>query len=119
MPRRGLCLDDEIYGSADIRRRFRVDDETVRSGIQERLEQPLGPLDHEVNRDGHLDDGSHACDEVRSEGDVRHEVAIHHVGVDHPSAGLDRTLRLRRGATQVTPQDRGRDLHRGASADTV
>ena len=90
----------------DVRRRLDVDGDAVGAGLDELGDLTLGALDHQV----HVDDrpgGVHLVgerlDDVRAERDRRHEVAVHHVDVDHPRAGGEHLADLRARASQDRP----------------
>ena len=99
----------------DVRCRLHVDRDAVGARLDEVLHLALGPLDHQV----HVDDRAGGVDllrerlhGVRAEGDRRHEVAVHHIDVNHACPGSEHLRHLRAEPREVRRQDRGRDLMR-------
>ena len=99
----------------DMRGRLDVDRDAVGAGRDEVRHLPLGPLDHQVHVDdraGRMDLVGERRDDVRAERDRRHEVAVHHINVDHARAGREHLADLRAQPREVGRQDRRRDLAR-------
>ncbi len=93
-----------------VRRGLPVHDQRVGSRGGELVDAPLRALDHEVNVEDSaavVDEVSEGIDDQRSDRDRRHEVAVHHVHVDHASAGIHHLLDLLAEAGEVGGQDRG------------
>ena len=93
-----------------VRRGLPVHDQRVRTGGREVLDAPLGALDHEVHVEHALAivyKVAESVDDQRSDRDRRHEVAVHHVHVDHAGAGVHHLLDLRAEAGEVGGEDRG------------
>jgi len=87
-----------------------VHGEVVRAGLRERLDEVLGPDDHEVRverKPRHLSD---RCDEGGSHREVRDEVAVHHVDVEQVCPGRLGRADLITEAVESRAQDRRRDL---------
>ncbi len=94
-----------------VRSGLPVHGDRVRAGVGEVLDVALGALDHQV----HVEHPAASCTCSRSaftisgpDRDRRHEVAVHHVHVDHPRAGVHHLLRpARRGARSRRPGSTG------------
>ena len=74
------------------------------------MEQLVGVGDHQVRLEHHVDVLAARGDDVRAEGEVRNEVAVHHVPLDAIDAGLLEGLALLAQAGEVCWQDRWNDL---------
>jgi hypothetical protein len=93
-----------------VRRGLPVHDQGVGAHSGELLDAALGALDHEV----HVEHAAAVVDELaqgvhdqRPDRDRRHEVAVHHVHVDHARARVHHLLHLPAEASEVGGQDRG------------
>ena len=76
------------------------------------LDLRLRPLDHQVavdDRAGVMDLVGDRGDDQRADRDRRHEVAVHDVDVDDPSAGGEHLVDLLAEPGEVGGEDRGRD----------
>ena len=103
----------------DVGRRLPVHDQRVGAGGGELLDAPLGALDHQVHVEhapALVDVVAQRVDDQGADRDRRHEVAVHHVHVDHARAGVHHQLDLLAEAGEVGGEDRGRDAQRPAAA---
>ncbi len=94
-----------------MRRGLPVHDDRVGARAREVLDPPLRALDHQV----HVEDAVAAVHEVPervndqgADRDRGHEVAVHHVHVDHARAGVHHGLHLLAEAGEVGREDRRR-----------
>jgi hypothetical protein len=70
-----------------------------------------------MKTDGHVEKRSRAVDQILqrlehqgTDGDVGHELAVHHVDVDHPGSGVEDGLDVLAEAAEVRGQDRWRHV---------
>ena len=102
----------EVIGGLD------VDRDPVRSGVEVLLQAGLRPLDHQVHVERQPSRFAQGADDRRAEGQVRHEMAVHHVHVDEVRApGLGHRQGV--GEAREVGREQGRrdpDFHeRGAA----
>ncbi len=109
-------LGAELLGSAhlDMHRH------TVCAGAREGLEELTGVGHHEMAVEEELSVAADRLDDGRPEGDVRHEVAVHHVDMQPVRPSLDRGDLVGEDA-EVGRKDRGRDpdLARGEQREPL
>ena len=89
-----------------------VDRDAVGAGPRDLGHVPLGPLDHQVDVQDParpVDLVGDGRDDQRTEGDWRHEVAVHDVDVDDPGAGRHHLLNLGAQTREIGRQDRWSD----------
>jgi len=70
-----------LYHPVEVIGRFGVDGNTVRAGFGKAFDVAAGRVDHEVNVEKFCRVFSDLLDDELPEGDVGHEVAVHHVEV--------------------------------------
>ena len=100
-------------------RRLLVEGDRVGAGLGEGLDVALGRLDHQVDVDraaGVVDAVGDRGGDQRADRDRRDEVAVHHVEVDHPGAGVHHLVDLGAEPREVGREDRGRDPRRAPAA---
>ena len=96
----------------DVRSGLPVHDDRVGPGAREVLDPALGALDHEVDVEraaAVVHQIPERVDDQRPDRDGRHEVAIHHVHVNHTRAGVHHCLHLVAQTGEVGRQDGWRD----------
>ena len=86
-----------------------MDGDAVGAGLGEGLEIGIHRRDHQVGVESIRRVRPHAPDEIRAEGDVRHEMAVHHVEMDPVGAGRVDGADLLAQPGEVGGQDRGGD----------
>ena len=104
---------DHLQRVVDVRRRLGVHGDHVGAGLRERLDLPLGPLDHQVAVEdpaARVDEVADRLDDQRPDRDRRDEVPVHHVDVDHLRAGVHHELDLLGELREVAGEERRRDL---------
>ena len=85
-------------------------DDQVGAGLGEGLEIGVGRRDHQVGVEAAWSlCGAERLHDVRAEGDVGHEMAVHHVEMDPVRAGLVDRAHLLAQAGEVGGEDRGSD----------
>ena len=89
-----------------------MDDAAIGAGRGEVVEQHLGVVDHQVTVQEQIGVGAQRFHDRRANGQVRHEVAVHHVDVKPIGPA-----RLGRGggigqSSEIGRQDRGREQWR-------
>src|SRR6266568_2828365 len=98
-------LLDRLHRSVQRTRSLHLYLDQSCSRLCERLEKQLGSQDHEVGFDGQRCCFAHRLDDKRTEGEVRHEVAVHDIDLDPVSARGLRLLDLFGETTDVSRQD--------------
>jgi hypothetical protein len=92
-----------------MNRSFGMNGEHRRSGIDECRDESVGVGDHQVDverQPGHFSDGS---DYWRTDGDIGHKVAVHHIDMERVSPGvLDLPNVITKGG-KICGQNRGRN----------
>ena len=88
-------------------------DQGIGAGLGERLQEPVGMLDHQVDLQRQPRDRAQPPHDHRAEGQIRHEMAVHHVDVDPVGPGPLDLGHLLSQAGRVGREDRGGELHRG------
>jgi hypothetical protein len=77
---------DEVQGAMEVHDCFRVHGYHRSASLDERLDVPVGLFDHEMHVERHLRDPLERSDHGRTDGQVRNEVAVHHVHVNQLGA---------------------------------
>ena len=101
-----------------VRAGLGVHDDRVSAGSREGFEVGVGRRDHQVHVEGLVRVRAHRRDDRRPEGDVGHEMPIHHVEVEHVGAGRRHRAHFGAEHREVGGQDGRQDLqgsHRRAS----
>ena len=88
-----------------------VHDAAVGPGVGELLEQDLGVVDHEVAVEEEVGALAQRLHDRRADGEVGHEVTVHHVDVEEVGDPAD-PVDLGPEIGEVGGEDRGRELHR-------
>jgi len=78
---------DLLNGAVQVRRRLLVDDDCIRAGFGEPLDEIFRRLDHEVGLDGQARQWPQAFDGQRAESNIGNEAAVHHVHLESVDAG--------------------------------
>jgi hypothetical protein len=107
-------LAHHLHRICDVRRGLGVHRHRVGSGLHEVSDVALGPVDHQMHVEHRANLARLPRDPVenqRADRDRRHEVAIHHVHVDHARPRGEHLADLLAQAPEVRRQDRGRDAH--------
>ena len=73
---------DLLHGPVQVDGALLVDDQRIRAGLGEGLEELVRVFDHQVNFQRQLRHRPEALDDRRTEGQVGNEVAVHHVHVN-------------------------------------
>ena len=82
----GAQMPDVRERPVQVREHLGVDGDHGRSGGDERLQVAVRLGNHEVHVERQLRDALERRDDQRADGDVRHEVPVHHVHVDEVGA---------------------------------
>src|SRR5450759_2237638 len=117
--RLGAQLPDPHHRAVQRCRRLDLDLDEACACLDERFDEELWSLDHEVRLDRKISHLAHGLDDERAEGEVGHKVPVHHVDLDAVGARAHRLLHLLAKAAGVGGQDRGNDLdldHRPAAS---
>ena len=92
-----------------VRQHLDVDRHHVRAGVDERLEVAIGLADHQVHVERQRRGLAQRLHDRHADGDVRHEVSVHHVDVNLIGAAARRGRdRPRRGRAKSAARDRRR-----------
>src|ERR1051326_1667745 len=105
------AVADALQSALQMTLGFDVNRDHVRAGVEERADVELRLLDHQMTVERQrrrLADGLH---DHRSDRQVRHEVAVHHIEVQEVGAGFDVT-NLVAELREVSGKNRWRDLDR-------
>ena len=105
-------LADRGQGAVGVRGRLEVEGDRVGAGLGEGLDLALRLLDHQVDVEraaGVVDLVGDRGGDQRPDRDRRDEMAVHHVEVDHPGAGVHHLGELGAELREVGREDRGRD----------
>ena len=78
---------DEIQCPEVVVARFLVDRDRVAARVAESGHEGVGVFDHEVNVEGQARDRPDRLHDHGTKRKIRHEMAVHHVHVDHIGAG--------------------------------
>ena len=92
-----------------MRTGFGMDGDVVAAGLGEGLEIGVAGRDHQMHVEDLLGVRAHRLDDVGAEGDVGHEMPVHHVEMDPVGAGRVHRAHLFAEPGEVRGQDRGRD----------
>jgi hypothetical protein len=90
-------------------RRLGLHRDDVPTRLCESFNVRVARLDHQVAVEGLVDMRAQRRDELRPEGDVRHEMSVHHVEVDPVGAGRRDVAHFLAELREVSRQNRGRD----------
>ena len=93
----------------EMRRGLGVDRHAVRAGAREVVEVVLRLDDHQVHVERKLGELAHRLDDLRAEGEVGNEAAVHHVDVNPVGAACLEPRDLVGEMREVGAQDRRRD----------
>src|SRR5207248_7840488 len=108
-----LHLRTQLSGAVDLD----VHRASVRTRVGERLEVVAGVVDHEVTIEVERGVGAQRLHDWRPDGEVGHEVAVHHVDVEQVGLGCDVVdLACERG--EVRGQNRRSQARHGARLPT-
>ena len=64
-----------------------MNDQRIRPGLDEPVEEPAGVLDHQVNFQRKVRDRAQPLDDHRPHAEIGDEVSVHHVDVDAVGPG--------------------------------
>jgi hypothetical protein len=115
-PRPGRA--DDLQRAVQVGTGLDVDRDRVRPGLAELRDVGVGPLDHQVNVERQRGGRARRRDDQRADGEVRDEVAVHHVDVNPVGPGGGNGGDLLAQAAEVAGENRGGDEqvgHRRAS----
>ena len=73
---------DLIEHLPGVGKHFQVDDERIRAGFHEAIEETAGILHHQVNFERPFGDGSQPLHDHRPHAEIRNEVAVHHIDMN-------------------------------------
>ena len=102
-------LADVCQGPVQVRAGLDVDGDSVRSSGGEGVDEGVGRLDHQVDVERQAGRGANGLDHHRADGEVGHEVPVHHVHVDPVGAGLLHGADLLAEPGEVGGEDGGCD----------
>ncbi len=108
--RSGAELADASEGAVEVTARLSVDDQQPAACLDVPRRQLVGVLHHEVGLEQDGGVGPAGGDDIRSEGEVGHEAAVHHVPLDAVDTGRLEGRDLLTQAGEVGGQDGRRDL---------
>src|SRR2546422_6863233 len=103
-------IPDRLEGPPDIVLALDVHREVVDPRVRERLHEVLRMGDHEVGIERHLRQRANRLHECGSHRQVRHEVPVHYIDVEHVGARLRGLDDLLPEAVESRRQDGGGDL---------
>ena len=96
--------------AVEMRARLGVDGDDVGAGLGEGLEIGIGGPDHQVDVHHRLHMRAQRCDHIGADGDVGHEMAIHHVNMNPVGAMCLDRLYLAAKVGEIGGQDRRGDF---------
>jgi hypothetical protein len=103
---------DRLQRAMDMRPGLDMDGDDVRAGLRERFEIGIAGRDHQVHVECFCGVRPQGLHHVGADGDVRHEMPVHHVDVDIVRARpVDRAYFLAQFG-EIGGQDRRRNLER-------
>ncbi len=110
---------DRLERAVEMRSRLCMDRNGVGPGRCEIGKIGIGRRDHQVKIERLFGARPDVPDHRRTEGDVRHEMSVHHIEMDPVGAGSVDRLDLLAEAGEIGGEDRGRDfeglIHSGAA----
>ena len=104
---------DEVQRAVEMGDGFGVDDQPLAAGLDEALGEHLGRPDHQVGLERQRRVLAGRGDDVRPEGEVRDELAVHDVALEAVAAGGLQRRHLVAQAGEVRREDGGDDLDGG------
>lgn len=103
---------DRLQRTVKMRAGFDMHGDDVGACLGEGFEIGIARRDHEMDVERLLGDGPQRLHDVGADGDVRHEMPVHHVDMDPVGAGRLDGADLFAEAREVRRQDGGRDQER-------
>ena len=100
--------------AVQVRHRLDVHGNHVGAGGDELVDIPIRLFDHQVHVERPGRDALDRADDRRANGDVRHEVAVHHVDMDQVGAAPFDRGDVAPEVREVCREDRRRDCRIGA-----
>ena len=101
-----------LQRAVQVRSRFDVNRDVITTGLSEGFEVRIARRDHQMGIEDLLRVRAHRLDDIGTVGDVRHEMAVHHVEVDPVGAPLIDGANLLAKLREVGGQDRRCDNER-------
>jgi hypothetical protein len=80
-------LRNHLQRAVEVRARFGVGRDDIGAGSREGFEIGIDWRDHQVDVEGLLRVRAQLLDDGGTDGDVRNEMTVHHVDMDHVRAG--------------------------------
>ena len=115
----GAELLDLRDGAMQVRQHLDVHRHHVRAGIDERLDVAIGIADHQVHVERQRGRLAQRLHDRHADGDVGHEVSVHHVDVDLIGAAARRGGDLGAEVREVRGENRRRETNRCPERDVM